>query len=61
MQLDEPDGASPIGADDKFEILEGVLRDSLRLRITPEMADKMARSFDEWLRRAKRPPGRDLC
>jgi hypothetical protein len=55
-----PDGAFPIGAgSDKFEILEGILRESLRLSVPPAIAEKLRLDWESYLEKtlAEEGPG----
>jgi hypothetical protein len=48
-----PDDSGPIGGgDDRFEMMEGILRETLRLRVPQHIADKMQRDFDAYLKQA---------
>ncbi|GMP01613.1 hypothetical protein [Bradyrhizobium sp. TM239] len=45
-----PEGVSPVGGeDDKFHVLEAILRQSLHLSVHPEMAERLEQDFEKWL------------
>ena len=53
-----PDDAGPIGGDDdRFEMVEGILRESLRLRVPDLIAERMQRDFEACLKQAATEEG----